>query len=339
MLDIRNEGIILEETSLNFETKGVLNPACIKVGDTVHMFYRAISKDSISSIGYCQLKNNKVIKRLDKPVLFPEYDYEKKGIEDPRIVFLEGFYYMTYTAYDGKNAMIAYATSGDLVNFKKGGVISPQITYEEADKIIKKTNIGKKYDYFEKLYQKNYGKEVLLWDKDACLFPKKINNKYVLLHRILPSIQVSFFSYFSELDKVYWKKYLGKINDYVVIDPELSFENEYVGTGCPPIETAYGWLLIYHCVERINKNLQYHSSAALLDINNPLTVINKLNRPLFSPAEDWEKVGNVDNVVFPTGAILDKDRLYIYYGAADKLIALKSLDLSRLIQELSGTGG
>jgi len=334
MLNIRNEGIILEETSLNFEAKGVLNPACIKVDDIVHMFYRAISMGDISTIGYCQLKNNKVIKRLDRPVLFPEYDYEKKGVEDPRIVFLEGLYYMTYTAFDGKNAMVAYATSSDLINFKKGGIISPKITYEEADKIFKKTNIGKKYDYFEKIYEKSFGKEILVWDKDACLFPKKINNKYALLHRVLPSIQVSFFNDFSELDTVYWKEYLEKINDYVVIDPELSFENEYVGTGCPPVETAYGWLLIYHCVERIDNNLQYHSSVALLDIKNPLSVLNRLKKPLFSPVEDWEKVGNVNNVVFPTGAVIENDRLYIYYGAADKLIASKSIELEELILEL-----
>jgi len=149
MLDIKDEGIILEKTSLSFEAKGVLNPVCIKVGKTTHMFYRAISKDDISSIGYCQLINNRVVKRLNKPILFPEYDYEKKGIEDPRIVFIEDKYYMTYTAYDGKNAMIAYATSSDTFNFKKGGLLSPKITYEKADKIFKRIDIGKKYDYFK----------------------------------------------------------------------------------------------------------------------------------------------------------------------------------------------
>jgi len=123
MLNLRNEGIILEKTGLGFESRGVLNPACIKVGNIIHLFYRAISNSFVSSIGYCQLRNNKVIKRLDKPLLFPEYGYEKKGIEDPRIIFMEDLYYLTYTAYDGKNAMIAYATSQDLINFKKGGLI------------------------------------------------------------------------------------------------------------------------------------------------------------------------------------------------------------------------
>lgn len=334
MLNIKNEGIILEKTSLSFESRGVLNPACIKVGNIIHMFYRAVSNSFISSIGYCQLRNNKVIKRLDKPVLFPEYDYEKKGIEDPRIIFMENLYYLTFTVYDGKNAMIAYATSHDLINFKKGGLISPKITYEEAGKIFKKANIGEKYDYFEKIYERNFGEKVMIWDKDACLFPKKINNKYALLHRILPSIQVSFFNNFSELDKNYWEKYLEKINDYVIIDPESYFENEHVGTGCPPIETSDGWLLIYHSAERVNNNLYYHSNAVLLDINNPLRVLNRLRKPLFSPSEDWEKIGNINNVVFPTGAIIDEGRLYIYYGAADKLIACKSMELKDLLYEL-----
>ena len=71
-----------------------------------------------------------------------------------------------------------------------------------------------------------------------------------------------------------------------------------------------------------------------MDIKNPLIVLNRLKKPLFSPVEYWEKVGNVNNVVFPTGAIIEKDRLYIYYGAADKLIASKSIELEELIQEV-----
>ena len=70
MLKIKDEGIILEKTDLEFENKAVLNPACIQVGDITHMFYRAINNSDISSIGYCQLKDNKVIERLKKPILF-----------------------------------------------------------------------------------------------------------------------------------------------------------------------------------------------------------------------------------------------------------------------------
>ena len=130
MLKIKDEGIVLEKTNLAFESKAVLNPACIQVGDITHMFYRAVGQNNISSIGYCQLKDYKVIKRLDKPVLFPEADYEKGGLEDPRITFLDGTYYLFYTAYDGNDALIAYATSSDLIHFTKGGTISPKISYD-----------------------------------------------------------------------------------------------------------------------------------------------------------------------------------------------------------------
>jgi predicted GH43/DUF377 family glycosyl hydrolase len=334
MLNIKSEGIILEKTGLPFENKAVLNPACIKVGNITHMFYRAINKDDISSIGYCQLIGKKVIKRLGRPILFPEYDYEKNGLEDPRIVFLDGIYYMVYTVFDGKNAQVAYATSKDLISFKKEGLLSPNIICDKVRNIFIKAKIGKKYDYFEKNYKKKYGKGIILWDKDAVLFPKKINGRYALLHRILPCIQISYFNEFSELDYNYWKDFLENITESFIICPEPQYENGYVGAGPPPIETQIGWLLIYHFVEQIkNKNI-YHAGAVILDKNNPLKVIHRLKSPMFSPEEEWEKVGTVNNVVFPTGALIDKGRLYVYYGAADKLIGLKSVNLEELLEEL-----
>ncbi|MBI4372932.1 MAG: pesticidal protein Cry7Aa, partial [Candidatus Omnitrophica bacterium] len=133
MIQIKSEGIILESSEKEFENQAVLNPATIEAGGITHMFYRAVrSGDMVSSIGYCQLKGNQAVNRCDKPVLFPEHDYEKIGVEDPRIVLLDGVYYLFYTVYDGKNALFAYATSADLVHFVKHGIISPRISYREA---------------------------------------------------------------------------------------------------------------------------------------------------------------------------------------------------------------
>ena len=78
----------------------------------------------------------------------------------------------------------------------------------------------------------------------------------------------------------------------------------------------------------------YHASAALLDIKNPLKVVGRLTEPLFSPKNSWEKKGAVNNVVFPTGAVVKDGQLYIYYGAADKLIAAKYVDINELLTEL-----
>ena len=139
MSKVKSEGIILESSENGFENQAVLNPATIEVDGVTHMFYRAVrSPDMVSSIGYCQLEGNKAVKRSANPVLFPEQDYEKMGVEDPRIIFLDGVYYLFYTVYDGKNALFAYATSTDLVHFVKQDVISPRITYHEAARLFTK---------------------------------------------------------------------------------------------------------------------------------------------------------------------------------------------------------
>src|SRR3990172_10352265 len=148
MLTIKNEGIILERTNLPFESEAVLNPGCIEVNGIVHMFYRAVRPGNYSTIGYCQLQDHKVIKRLNHPILFPEYDYEKMGVEDPRIIFLDGVYYLFYTVYDGKNALFAYATSTDLVHFVKQGIISPRISYREAAHLFAHSQIKLRERYF-----------------------------------------------------------------------------------------------------------------------------------------------------------------------------------------------
>lgn len=337
MLKIKDEGIILQKTSLEFENKAVLNPACIQVGDITHMFYRAVNHSGVSSIGYCQLKDNKVVKRLKEPVLFPEFDYEEKGVEDPRITYLEGIYYLFYTAYNGKNALVSYATSKDLVHFVKQGLISPKISYDEAEDIFRGSGIKERYTMFEMSYKEGGGKDILLFEKDASLFPQKINNKYALLHRILPGIQVIYFDNFSELTGDCWRNYLKNLGDFIVLDPLFWFENRNIGGGCPPIETEDGWLIIYHAVEDAPLGKIYHAAAALLDRKNPLKVLGRLTEPLFSPKTSWEKMGVTDNVVFPTGAIIKDKRLHIYYGAADKLIAAQSVNLSELLTELKNS--
>jgi len=334
MIIVKNEGVILEKTNLKFENKAVLNPACIQVKDITHMFYRAINHQDISSIGYCQLKNNKIIKRFKKPILFPEYDYEKKGVEDPRITFLEGTYYLLYTAHDGKNALIAYATSRDLVHFTKQGLISPKISYDEAEDIFRESKVRERYLMFETFYKEKEGKDILLFEKDASLFPKKINHKFALFHRILPGIQIIYFDNFPELTENCWRDYFKNLGDFIVLDPLFWFENRNIGGGCPPIETKDGWLIIYHAVEDTPIGKIYHATAALLDLKNPLKVLGRLKEPLFSPKAPWEKSGVTNNVVFPTGAVVKNKRLYIYYGAADKLIAAKSVDLAELLIEL-----
>ena len=119
MIPVKNEGVLLKPSKHLFDNSAVLNPTCYKKGNNVHMFYRAVSKKGISSIGFCKLNGPmEIIQRSDNPILYTEYDYEKKGLEDPRITYINGIYYIFYTVYDGKNTRVAYATSKNCKNFK-----------------------------------------------------------------------------------------------------------------------------------------------------------------------------------------------------------------------------
>lgn len=336
-ITIRDEGVLLEATELAFENQAVLNPTCVAVGPVVHMCYRAVSKNQmISSIGYAQLVDNKIIYRAEEPILKPEYDYEKMGLEDPRITYLEGTYYLFYTAYDGKDARVAYASSSDLKTFTKHGLIIPSLTYGEAEKFFcMHSYSAARMSLYRKRYKFRLEPEAKLWEKDAFLFPRKINGRYALVIRILPGIQVIYFDDHNDLKKhAYWYRYLNDLDEYVIMEPKFVFEHKHIGGGCTPIETKDGWLMIYHAVEDTPEGVIYYGCAALLDLDDPTKVIGRLSYPLLVPTAPWEQEGDVNNVIFPTGTYLDGDRLYIYYGAADKLIAAKSLILEELILAL-----
>ena len=339
MIKVEDCGIVLKSRDgFEFEDGGVLNPTCIEKDGVVHMFYRAVRKGNFSTIGYCQLIDNQIIYQSDCPVLVPEFEYESKGLEDPRITYLNGLYYLFYTAYDGKNACVAYATSVDLTTFKKQGLISPQITYSEAADTFQTSVSSEKYAFYANCYIKVLGDTGLLWEKDTMLFPKKFNGKFALIHRVLPGIQICYFTDFSQLTPSFWRDYLKRLGDWIILEPKNPFESGYIGGGCVPIETKEGWLLIYHSVEDTSTGKIYRAAVALLDKVKPQEVIGWLPYPVFSPEEKWEKQGVVNNVVFPTGAILKNGILHIFYGAADSRIGVKSMNMNDLLKELVKVG-
>ncbi len=338
MIEFKKEGILLQKTIRGFENEGVLNPAAIREGDFVHLFYRAVSKGNFSSIGYCKLKGALTVEeRFEMPVLFPQFEYESHGVEDPRLVKIEDLYYLTYTAYDGVNALGALAVSKDGKHWDKMGLIVPQMSYDEFSRLAgSKAALNEKYLRYNKHegISENQGKKVFIWDKNVIFFPRKINGKLCFLHRIRPDIQLVSVNNIAELTTEFWQHYFLHLDKSIVLCPKYAHEVSYIGGGCPPIETAHGWLLIYHGVHDTLKGYVYTACAALLDLQDPQKEIARLPYALFEPEFRWELEGEVNNVCFPTGAVLFEDRLTIYYGAADEQIACASLSLSELLQEL-----
>ncbi len=341
MLTVKKEGILLEKTRRGFENEAVFNPAAVRVDDDVHLFYRAVREGNYSSVGHCKLEGPlKVVERKKKPILFPERKYEAQGIEDPRITKIEDTYYLTYSAYDRVNVLGAVATTTNLKTFKKLKIITPKFTYREYKHFIECCNgISEKYLYHYKIFKEHglgreLSRKLYVWDKNLMFFPKKINGKFALLHRIHPGIQIVFFDDFRELTNDFWEDYMMNLENHIVMDPKLAHESSHIGGGCPPIETKEGWVIIYHAAEDTPHGFIYHASAALLDLKNPKKELARLPHPLISPTYKWEKEGIVNNIIFPSGAVVFDNKLYIYYGAADMRVAVASVNMDELIKAL-----
>ncbi len=341
MKGLEKYGILLSPTEHEFENDGVFNPGIYQEGDTVHVLYRAVRHGNFSTIGYAKTNGPcQILERYNYPIIRPEFDYEKHGVEDVRLVNIDGVFYITYTAYDGINTLGALATSQDLIQFEKQGIITPKLNYKEYEKLVKccdKHGLNPKYHHYFRLFAEIglvEEKFRLLRDKDIVFFPRKIQGKFAMLHRIWPGIQVVYFDDWKELTKSFWEEYIKNLTDFIVLDPKGIFEVAYIGAGGPPIETDDGWLLIYHGVQETTTGRTYHAKAALLHREKPELEISRLPYPLFSPTKEWEKHGIVDNVVFPTGHALFGDDLYVYYGAADKYTGVIKMSLKKLLQEL-----
>jgi predicted GH43/DUF377 family glycosyl hydrolase len=309
-----------------WESKAVFNCAILHYENKFHMLYRAIGEYEryISRIGYASSSDGYSFARSNDIALEPTKDYEKYGIEDPRMVEIDNQVYITYVI------LSAYVTDGAIV---------------EASTALATTTDFLKYTRLRVITSKGSN------NKDVVLFPEKMsqqqssvlsssslsNNadgtgKYFFLHR--PS---SWIGSTYGVDKP--SIWLGEGNALtnfekhtLLLKPEEDWEELKVGAGPPPIKTRAGWLIIYHGVSR---EKVYSAGAALLDLHDPSKIIGRTKTPILEPKEPYEKLGDVNNVVFPTGAcVVDNDKLFVYYGAADKVCCLATADLNYLLDRI-----
>lgn len=289
----------------DWEAKAVLNPAAFFEDNKVHIFYRAVSDNDISSIGYAESRDGyHITKRLPDPVLIPRADFEKNsdgknfGCEDPRMVKIDDMYYMCYTAYDGKNPPRVALTS-----ISQQDVLSEKWNWSEP-KIISPPGVD---------------------DKDACLFPRKIQGKYVFLHRLHSDI------WLDQVDDLEFSEGRVLTGESILKPRADKWDTDKIGIAAPPLETKDGWLLLYHGTDRENR---YSIGALMMDSENPKRIIARLDYPIISPETQYEKEGIVPNVVFPCGMVVLEEKLVIYYGAADKVTCAATIPLSTLTDEL-----
>lgn len=282
-----------------WEAKAVFNPGAIFAQGKVHLVYRAMSNDNISTLGYAASSNGlDVSERLLSPIYAPRADFEKMGCEDPRLTVLGNTVYMCYTAFDGATPPRVALTSISLKNF-----LAQNWTWSKAT-LISPPGMD---------------------DKDAAIFPAKFKNKYAFIHRLKNSVDIDFVSSLNFTGK----KWLG---GQVLLAPrDGMWDSEKVGLSSTPIKTKKGWLLLYHGVSK--NDHKYRVGAALLDLNNPTKVLARTDKPMLEPEMPYEQIGQVHDVVFPCGSAVIGDTVYIYYGGADSVIGVATLDLNKIFPQ------
>ena len=262
------------------------------------MWYRAQGVDWISRIGYAISQDGFHWNRLEQPVFIPEDHLDARGIEDPRVTELDGVFYMTYTAY-------GYENNGKEEPTLMGGGITPMLA--------KSTNLI----HWERIGAMVSGED----NKDHVLFPRRIHNRYIALHRRPPQIWLAESDDMSNWPESYMRPVFGP-------RPGDGWDSLKVGGGGVPIETDYGWLILYHAIDT---SQIYRLGVCLLDLNDPSIVIHRPKGFILEPEESWEIRGDVSNVVFScANPVVDKS-VYVYYGGADHVIALATANLEELI--------
>lgn len=309
-----------------WESRAVFNPGVIHRGGLFHLLYRAVSADDrppeyVSRLGYATSADGIEFTRQGAgPVFEPDPDvaYDRHGVEDPRITVLDGTVYVTYVAIDvpaltrSKLSRTALAVTTDFTGFERLGLLTP---LPDID------------------------------DRDWALFPQRFDGRYVMLTR--PQ------SVNDRLEYVKWRTTDEPAGIWLATSPSLTrwvmdpaggnpeevrglapqqpWEGVKTGIGPPPIETDDGWLAIYHGKDRDNA---YYGGLALLDRDEPGRVVARLPEPFLRPELAWERKGDLDDCVYPSGAVVKDGTLFVYYGATDDKCGVTTAPLDGVLKEL-----
>ncbi len=298
---------ILTPRGDGFESHDVLNAAAIDLNGSVYLLYRAMDKANTSTIGLAVSKNGVTVdERLPTPMYAPRVDFESKrgsptgnsGCEDPRIVRIDKTLYMTYTAYDGVRAPSGAVSSISVEDF-----LARKFEKWSTPLILTPEGVD---------------------DKDLALLPEKVNGNYLLYHRINNQICADVLPDLSSGKRV--------SRCIEVIGPRVGmWDGEKVGSAAPPIKVGNNWLMIYHGVSR---HSTYRLGAALLGPDGT-TLLARTADAVFEPLEQYEREGEIANVVFSCGTVVRGDALFLYYGGADKVIGVATASLAHIVDALT----
>jgi predicted GH43/DUF377 family glycosyl hydrolase len=280
---------VLSPQGDGWESAGTFNPAVVVHDGKIVMLYRAQDAHGTSRLGYAESFDGIQFTRRPQPVLSPESDYEKDGgVEDPRLVKFGDTYYLTYTGYNTKDAQLCMATSRDLIHWDRKGVILPA-------------------------YKGNWNTG---WTKSGAIVPEKIDGKYWIYFLGTTADKNDQMGLAYSTDLIHWTE---ATTTPVLPRRPGQFDSRVVEPGPSPILTSTGIVLIYNGAD---DKLVYRTAVAIFDRKDPRKVLYRSEQPIFGPEKEWERVGQVANVVFVEGMVEYGGRYLFYYGGADKYVGV-----------------
>lgn len=309
--------ILKPKTIHSWEMEAVFNGCPAEKGGKIYLLYRALSsshyhafakeKLSVSNIGIAESSNG-VDFHDRKCLIVPEEPWERFGCEDPRVTKLNNKYYIFYTALSN------YPFSAD--GIKVGLAISKDLKTIQEKHPVTPFNA-----------------------KGMALFPEKINGKMWVLLTVntdRPPSKICLASFekeddlWSERKWQAWHKTFEKNSLNLQRKPQDQIE-----VGACPIKTSAGWLVLYSYISNyFSPKPTFGIEAVLLGLKDPSKIIGRTKAPLLTPEEYYERVGLVPNIVFPSGALLKKNTMYLYYGAADMTCCLALIDKNLLLRKI-----
>jgi predicted GH43/DUF377 family glycosyl hydrolase len=288
---------ILRREDWPYPANAVFNPGATEIDGETLLLVRVEDLRGFSHLTAARSKDGKTEWRIaDKPTLQPNSNSQEEqwGLEDPRIVFLE----------ERGEYAVTY------VSFSRGGPLVSLATTKDF------------------LTFTRHGALLPPEDKDASLFPRRFGGRFALIHRPIIRGEAHVWISFSP-DLKHW-------GDHQILLPSRPgwWDCHRVGLACQPVETPEGWLILYHGVRITTAGQIYRVGLALLDLEEPWKVIRRSDEWVSGPRARYERSGEVPDVVFPTGAILDRktDEFRVYYGAADTTVGLSIAKPQELMQ-------
>lgn len=290
---------LLTAADVPYPASSIFNPGAARVGGETILLVRIEDLRGISQLHVARSLDGVSDWRFDRePLLRSDVDRHPEelwGCEDPRLTWLpeREEWAIAYTAYSRRGPLVSLAMSRDLRSVRRLGPATPPD------------------------------------DKDAALFPRRFGDRWAMIHRPSPARGAAHMWISYSPDLRHWgdHKVLLEARDGAWWDAGK------IGLGPPPLETAEGWLVLYHGVKGTADGPIYRAGLALLDLDDPGIVVHRIDEWVFGPLAEYEVTGDVGRVVFPCGWILDEetDRLLLYYGAADSVIGLATARFSEVL--------